>query len=197
MVFDIQSVATAFSEGCSREAANCMNGTTVILMQRRQQHLGRPRFDRVFTVTAGVVLGITGIGKTWTAFGDVKLLGVVDPILGIQFRYLMLAVGVLELVIAGVCLFGKSNKSAVALVAWLATTLLIYRLGMSWVGWSTPCGCFGNLTDVLHISPQTADNIIKLVLAFLLIGSYGLLFSRWLQQRNLEPAEIPVGSQEV
>jgi hypothetical protein len=52
------------------------------------------------------------------------------------------------------------------------------------MNWHRPCNCLGNLTDALHISPQTADNIMKLLLAYLLIGSYGLMFWRWKQGRE-------------
>lgn len=146
-----------------------------------------PRLDKVFVLIAGGVLAVTGLAKIWTAFGDVKLLNVIDPILGIQFRDLMLAVGVAELVIAGLCLFGRASGLATALVAWLAGSFFAYRVGLWWIDWHKPCGCLGNLTDALHISPETADNIIKAVLAYLLIGSYGLLLWRWkLTRENVD-----------
>jgi hypothetical protein len=113
----------------------------------------------------------------------VKLLTVADPIAGIPFRWLLLVVGMLELVIAAVCLFSKNKRLASLLVAWLATNFLVYRLGLWWMGWHRPCGCMGKLTDALHISEHTADNIMKVVLAYLLIGSYGLLLWQWRQGR--------------
>ena len=67
-------------------------------------------------VSAGLNLGLTGVAKLWSAFGEVKLLTVVDPILGIQFKCLMLAVGGAEVVIAAVCLFTKANQLAPVLV---------------------------------------------------------------------------------
>jgi hypothetical protein len=41
----------------------------------------------------------------------------------------------------------------------------------------------GNLTDALHIPPQTADTAMKIILAYLLLGSYGTLFWLWRQKR--------------
>jgi len=64
-----------------------------------------PAIHRSFALSSGLILGLTGIAKVWTAFGQVKLLTVPDPIVGISFKHLMLAVGVAELVIAAVCLF--------------------------------------------------------------------------------------------
>lgn len=137
-----------------------------------------------FVASAGLVLAITGMAKVWSAFGSVKLLAVADPITGMAFRWLLLLVGLLELVIAGVSFFSKNKRLATLLVAWLSTNLLVYRLGLWWMGWHRPCGCMGNLTSALHLSEQAADNIMKVVLAYLLIGSYGLLLWQWKQSRQ-------------
>jgi hypothetical protein len=51
--------------------------------------------------------------------------------------------------------------------------------------WHRPCGCMGSLTTALHLSDQAADNIMKVVLAYLLIGSYGLLIRQWRQEKKL------------
>jgi hypothetical protein len=39
-----------------------------------------------------------------------------------------------------------------------------------------PCKCLGNLTDAIHIPPQTAESVMKITLAYLLVGSYVTLF---------------------
>lgn len=140
--------------------------------------------SHVFVLIAGAVLLISGAGKLWSAFGEMKLLDVADPILAIQFRYLMLAAGVAELVIAFVCLFTQKTQLATLCVAWLGTGFLMYQLGLWWMDWERPCHCLGNFAEALHISPQLADNIMKVVLAYLLIGSYGLLTREWMQRRH-------------
>ncbi len=60
-----------------------------------------------FILSAGAILALTGIAKVWSGLGDSKFLAVVDPIIGIKFGPLMLAVGVAEIVIALVCFFSK------------------------------------------------------------------------------------------
>lgn len=132
-----------------------------------------------FVRSAGAVLAITGVAKVWSGSGDSKFLAVTDPIVGIKFGELILAVGVAEIVIAMVCFLSKRQTLALGLVAWLATNFTAYRLGLWWMDWHRPCSCLGSLTDALHISPQVADNIMKVVLAYLLIGSYGLLLWQW------------------
>ena len=93
-------------------------------------------------------------------------------------------VGVVELVIAVNSFFSRRYILSAGLVAWLATNFVVYRIGLGWIDWEMPCNCLGNLTDALHVSPQLADNIMKGVLAYLLIGSYGLLFWEWRSQKR-------------
>lgn len=136
-----------------------------------------------FKLFAGVCFVVAGLAKVWSAFGNSKFLALVDPIIGIEFGQLMLVVGLAEIAIALVCWFGKRPTLTLGLVAWMSTNFVVYRLGLWWMGWKKPCSCLGNLTDALHISPQVADNIMKVVLAYLLIGSYGLLAWNWNNRR--------------
>jgi hypothetical protein len=146
-----------------------------------------------FILSAGAIICITGVAKLLSAQGNTKLLGVVDPIVGLKFGRLLMLVGVIEVAVALICFFSKRQTLALGLVAWMSTNFVVYRLGLWWMDWHRPCNCLGNLTDTLHISPQVADDIMKVLLAYLLIGSYGLLFWRWKQGRNA----TPIGSTAV
>ena len=159
--------------------------------------VGRTRssFSWNFILSAGAILALTGVAKVWSAFGNSKLLAVADPIIGITFGHLMLVVGMVEIVIALFCFFGKSQKVALGLVAWLATNFLVYRLGLWWVGYHKPCSCLGNLTDALHISPQIADTAMKIILGYLLLGSYLALFS--LLKNSTLAAHQDIGTTEA
>lgn len=134
-------------------------------------------YQRKIIASFGVVLAITGVAKLLSLFGTERMQFLNDPIFGIQFRYLMLIVGISEILIACVCLL--TNKLALGnlLVAFLATNFAIYRSALWFMGWRRPCSCMGNLADALHIQPQTADMIMKIVLAYLLLGSYATLFT--------------------
>jgi len=109
-----------------------------------------------FVGGAVVVLAVTGLAKLWSVSAPGKMLLVADPITGLAFGRLLLLVGLAELALAAVCVFGRSPRLKLVLIAWLATNFVVYRLGLWWMGWKKPCGCLGNLTDALHLSPQTA-----------------------------------------
>ena len=137
-----------------------------------------------FIVSAGVILATTGIAKVGSQFSNWRFLTVVDPIMGLKFGQLMLAVGVLEIVIALVCFVCKRQTLTLSVVAWISTIFGVYRVGLWWMNWKSPCGCLGKLADVLHMSPASVDRLMKIVLAYLLVGSYGLLLREWQQGRN-------------
>ncbi len=147
----------------------------------------RPRSETVrscFLSAAGVALAVTGLAKAFSAIGHARALDALDPIFGISFRHLLLSVGLIELFIAFLCLLTEKRELSLIVVAFLATNFLVYRIGLWLIGWDHPCGCLGNFTDALHLTPKTADGIMKVVLGFLLVGSYGVLFHLFAEKAN-------------
>lgn len=142
------------------------------------------RLVTFFIYSSATVLFITSIAKLVSIFGKAGILDQPDPILSIQTRTLLVAVAILEI---GVCIFlfcSEKVFAKIASIAWLASCFLVYRLGLALVG-SNECGCLGNLTDALHISPQTANDILKALVAYLLIGAYGLMIWQWRHRMKL------------
>ena len=139
----------------------------------------------IFIYIAGTMLFITAVAKFVSSAGSARILQNPDPILGISFRHVFWIVGAFELFVALVCFFSKQISLGAGLVAWLSTSFLFYRLGLVLIGYHLPCSCLGNLTDALHIPPQAADTAMKIILAYLLIGSYATLFWLWRQKRRL------------
>ena len=137
-----------------------------------------------FNISGAAVLSVTGIAKLWSSLGSSKYLAEIDPIVGISFGHLMQLAGSVEVLVSLVCLFSTRRTLATGLLSYISVSILVYRIGLYWLGWHRPCGCLGNLTDALHISPQIADNIMKFILAYLLIGSLGLLAFRWRIHRH-------------
>lgn len=132
-----------------------------------------------FLGLAGSALALTGLAKAISAVGAARALNLLDPLTGIPFRQLLLLVGLVELFIAFFCLFTERRRFSLLAVAWISSNFFVYRLSLWFIGWHQPCGCMGSLSDMLHLSPNAADNIMKGVLAYLLIGSYLLLAFQW------------------
>jgi hypothetical protein len=137
------------------------------------------KWSRWFVFSAGAILLLTGLAKVISAFGTAHILQMSDPILRISFRNLFLLVGGVELLLSLICFsFNKRATLQVSLIAWLATNFAIYRLCLAGIGYQKPCSCLGNLTGVLHIPSEAADSIMKIILVYLLTGSYLALFCR-------------------
>jgi len=130
------------------------------------------------------ILTLTGLGKIWSAFGSAKVLGIADPLLGLQFKYLMFVAGALELLLAGLYFFPSNKRLFLYSVAWLSAVILFYRISLTWIGWHQPCSCMGYFAEALHIPARTADTLMIIVLGYLLIGSYSTLFLLWRQRRS-------------
>ena len=155
-----------------------------------KEHMSTGAQWRWFIKSAGIVLSITGIAKAFSATGPARALDIADPLIGIKFRDLLLLVGLTELLIAFFCLFTDKRQFSLLAVAWISGNFLVYRLGLWFIGWHWPCGCMGSLSDVLHISPAAGDTIMKLVLAYLLAGSYSTLLRQWRKDRAARSAPV-------
>lgn len=134
---------------------------------------------RLFLHSAGVILLITAAAKFISLLGHGHILQTRDPLIALPFRDLLLIACGAEGLVALVCFFDKRIWLSGGLVAWLATSLCAYRFSLWLIGWHKPCNCLGNLTDAIHIAPQLADDVMKAVLAYLLIGSYATLLWLW------------------
>jgi hypothetical protein len=134
---------------------------------------------RVFIYSAGSVLLVTAVAKFISSLGDQKVLQALEPLSGLPFREVFIITGLLEVAVGLCCLFHRRMLLQVGLVAWLATCFLWYRLALVWHGYHLPCSCLGNLTGALSISPHTADLVMKVVLGYLLVGSYASLLAMW------------------
>jgi hypothetical protein len=140
------------------------------------------KWPRRFILSCSVILLITGAAKIVSAMGAARILWLTDPILYISFGHLMLLAGVCELSVSTICILGRNIKLQAAVLAWLSTIFVVYRIGLLYLGWNRPCSCMGNLTDALHIPPKIADVMMEIILGYLLVGSYGILF--WLWKRS-------------
>lgn len=153
---------------------------------------------RLFLITSGLLLLATAAGKVVSALGHKSILWETDPILGLQFRHVLWIVGLCEMFIGVVTIFGRWTNVQLGLLALLATNFMVYRFGLWWIGWKKPCSCMGNLSDALHIKPESADNIMMIVLAYLLIGSYGLLIWQWnVSKSKIEGGRLKMAGTEL
>jgi hypothetical protein len=133
------------------------------------------------------LLAFTGFAKLISSLGTARILNSPDALFHISFGRIFQLAAVVELCVAAICFLNKNRMLQAGLIALLSSNFLLYRIGLYWEGYHGLCHCLGNLTDALHISPQTADTVMKIILAYLLIGSYITLFWLWTQRARITP----------
>lgn len=148
------------------------------------------KIEAGYVFSAAGILLVTGLAKLVSAIGKDRILNLADPVLGVHIRYLIFMVGLLEMVISAIGFLSHRKELSLILLAWLATNFTIYRVGLRYIGWPSPCHCMGTITDALHISPQVGDLVMRIVLLYLILGSFGLLVLSWFCRRRAQLGPI-------
>jgi len=143
-----------------------------------------------FLKWAGVILLVAALSRFLIAFGDAAFLGLPDPALGVPLRYAILTVGVIELVVALICLFGKETHLRAGWLAWCTTNYVVFLIGLFWMHCHSQATCIGSLTDPLRISRGWTGIITAFLPLFLAIGSYTAVIQLWVTGRASKPVEV-------
>ncbi|HEY0551142.1 MAG TPA: hypothetical protein VGF13_16165 [Verrucomicrobiae bacterium] len=130
---------------------------------------------RLFLLSAGLILLLTGAAKLISASGNAGILGTADPVFHMPFKYLFRLVGTLELAVGAFCFLRQPLPLQASLVAGLASGFAAYRLALKWVNYQKPCSCLGTLTSALGISPDFAASLMTGLFWYLFFGSYVIL----------------------
>jgi hypothetical protein len=126
-------------------------------------------------VVSGLSLGLSAAFKLISALGTARILAEPDPLFGITNQQLFLLAGLLEASVAAVILANRNLRLRLILLAALSANLLLYRLGVWWLGAPQPCPCLGNAAAWTHADPGTLQFVTKASLVWLIASSYGPL----------------------
>lgn len=153
---------------------------------------------RVYYVSIAIILVMASLLKLLAVDGSQALLNEPDLVFNVPNRLLLKGTALIELAV-GIFLIGKADKKHKALVvAWLATSFLIYRIGIFAVSDGRGrCACLGSLTDSIPVTPDQAEMLAKLVVAYMIIGSYGILWRMHVQKRAFHARASQEGASSV
>lgn len=147
-----------------------------------------------FTKSAGSILLAAALSRFLIALGSAPFLSLPDPALGLPIRYTVLIVGGIELLVALICLFGKSVHFKTGWLAWLATNYIVFQIGLFWMHCHPQATCIGSLTDPLHFARGLYGWITALLPIYFVLGSYTTLIWLWVRGRDAMP-RVPAGRQ--
>ena|SRR5260370_661805 len=139
--------------------------------------------ESIFVWSACCVFLVTAFSKLGSAFQLQGYLDLPDPLFGfISTRQVCLLGALLEVSAVFSIIWLTTTTARLAILAWIGTIFLVYRAGVAWVQTSRlPCPCLGTFGTWLHVDPQLVGLTATILLAYLLISSYGLLLLRKLR----------------
>jgi hypothetical protein len=125
----------------------------------------------VFLYSSQCILLVTAGAKLYSVTGTDRIFQLSDPVLGVQYRTLMIAVALAELIVVlGIaCL--RNRQIAVVLPGWIGGNFLLYRMMFHASGGGRTCPCLGTLTTKLPVPPELITSILFGMAVFLFLGS--------------------------
>src|SRR5881396_2794148 len=126
-----------------------------------------------FFVSVAALLVLTGVAKLYSATGTAKILSLADPILLMNNRVLMVALGLLEtgLAIYSLARRGPTTEVTRAMtVLWLSSNFIAYRTAVSLAGIKV-CPCLGTLASKLPLSREFVDDLLSGIVLYWFLGS--------------------------
>ena len=136
------------------------------------------RITRLFLVSVATVLFLTAAAKLYSATGTARILSLADPLLHVNNRILLAALGLVETAVAAYLLLVRGEASqlrAVTVVSWLSSNFIVYRLGIHFMGVNT-CPCLGMLGSKLPLTPGFVSNLLGAFVLYWFIGSACILW---------------------
>jgi hypothetical protein len=167
--------------------ANAMNSSATT-RHSPQPNLWPLQWRRWFMLSAGGILVFGGITRLLNVLEKTQQLDIASPIVLIPFRQLLLCIGIVELIVACLCLFTNKRTLSLVLITWLVTIYGGYRVGLWTMGWYHPYPLLANLMETLNLSPFMADGLATAISAFLFIGSTRML---WIENKKTYAAASP------
>ena len=137
------------------------------------------KWIKSFILCAGGVLLMGALTRFLIATGNLQVMSLPDPLLGIPLRYTVLAVGTFELVVALICLFSKRIGLQIGWLAWLGTNYIVVWIGLLAMHVHPQTTGIGIFTDPLQIHRGMIGYVLTFVPFCLALGSYAAAATLW------------------
>lgn len=130
------------------------------------------RFLRV----CAAILGVTGLLKLVSLFGHARILTTPDPLLGIQTRFVLLVLGLVEVFLAVVLYRQRNIRQALWLAVWAGFNFVMYRVFLTLSGGDVPCPCLGTVFGWMKLNSAVVEGSLLTVSCFMFLGGCMLLW---------------------
>lgn len=149
------------------------------------------RSQEYFVFGVAVTSFVAAMLVLLSATGTGHILDDSDPFLFLSSRQVFYLVGGLGFVLSAFLLVLQNRlQTKLLLIAWLSTSFLVYKIGLSRTNEPNYFSCLGNLDEMLQISPKAFDRIASIILILMLGGSCAFLTLDWINY-NRANREVP------
>lgn len=139
--------------------------------------------EQLFLNSVAIVILVTGLAKMFSAGGCDRILEQPDPILLLNLGHVLLGTALLEIAVAMYLLIGGNSLRKLLLVLWLGMSFLLYHVLLGVTHPGKPCPCLGSAAKWLNVGPGAITWFLRLVIAYMMIGSTLCLLARRLPPR--------------
>lgn len=150
-------------------------------------------FGRFHLASATVLLFLTGVAKLVSAGGSSAILEDADPIVGVQTRWLLITLGILELGTIVLIIVSHDHRLPSLIVAILGAQFLWYRAVFQIGGYTRGCPCLGSFAEWTNLSQATINNMLWTIAAWLCFGGILSFFGSF-DSRTNQALGVPAGS---
>jgi hypothetical protein len=105
-------------------------------------------------------------------------------VLNLQLPVLFWTVGGMLLMTALFCLFGRQTNLQLTIVLWLATNLIVYRIGLHYMGAKGGVqGYLGEMGDAFGASTSVMSWLLAVSVGYLFVGSSLVMILAWTSEK--------------
>lgn len=123
-----------------------------------------------YRASAVFLLLVTGTAKLVSAVGQQGVLDTIDPIFGIRLRWLLMLLGVVELVVAFTLVKHGKPWFACLLSSMLGAQFILYHKIFQIEVYNRGCPCLGTMAQWLPVPQPDINIMLMLTAAWLCLG---------------------------
>ncbi len=189
---------SSYVPDCGESRCNIMimNRKTGLQIGRGPMRIPRPNmwpFSPFFSVVQ-VILAASSLAKMASLLSEAPYLRQSDPVVYfLTNRMLLFVASALELGVLFCCLTSVANTFKARVLLWLCSIFLLYRVGLSVVGFHGHCKYLGALTSWLPISDSATNAISLCLLSFMLSGSIVVMVIEHSKKSTPQDGSCPTG----
>lgn len=151
------------------------NGLRLLEGQLSLQRATRCKLTHYFVSSVAALFGAFSAALFLCNIAHARLVEAREPLFGLPTSTFSWILGTGAIAVALACVFVRPSGFKLGLVLWFAASVVIYQLGLQWLGIQNLSGYIAGLAHAFNLSNSLAMTFLDLLFSYLFIGSAALL----------------------